>query len=83
MLRKSEGSSAIGTHGKVSYGITDILSGQTYFSLDVLGRGHIQGALGLFRGFENKNVIELYGGYGYDTNLYLPLNISVGVNLSL
>ena len=57
----------VGGHGTFSRGITDFLSVQTYASFDGLFRFHLQGALGVFKGFENNAVIELYAGYGYGT----------------
>ena len=36
----------------------------------VLSRYHLQGALGLFKGFENNSVVELYGGYGYGSGFW-------------
>ena len=56
-------------HGTVSYGATEILAVQTYGSYDLIGRFHLQGALGLFKKFENNAVIELYGGYGYGNRI--------------
>jgi hypothetical protein len=35
--------------------------------MDILYTGYLHGALGLFKGFENKTVMELYGGYGTGT----------------
>ena len=55
----------VGGHATVSAGLTNILAIQGYMSADVLGRAHVQGALGLFKGFENKTVIEMYSGYGW------------------
>ncbi|MDR0436702.1 MAG: hypothetical protein LBH22_00210 [Bacteroidales bacterium] len=47
-----------------TYGATDWLAVQGYMGFDILGRAHLQGALGIFNKFDNKTVIELYGGYG-------------------
>ena len=65
----------VGGHSTFSYGITDILAGQMYVSFDFAGRTHFQIAPGVFKGFENKSVIEFYGGYGFgrafwDDNFY-------------
>jgi len=60
----SEGATA-GVHWTISYGITNMVAGQIYMSMDALMRPHIQFAPGLFKGFENNTVIELYSGYGY------------------
>ena len=54
-----------GAHGTISYGLTNSLAIQSYACMDGASRVHLQGALGLFKGFENKTVIEMYGGYGY------------------
>jgi len=54
-----------GFHATFSAGITDILAVQTYASVDGMFRVHLQGALGLYKGFENNTVIELYSGLGY------------------
>ena len=56
-------------HGTISYGLTDIIAIQAYSNIDVLGRYHLQGAVGLFKGFENKTVTEIYGGYGYGNSI--------------
>ena len=56
-------------HGTVSYGLTDIVAIQAYSNIDVFGRYHVQGAVGLFKGFENKTVTEIYGGYGYGNSI--------------
>ncbi len=56
-------------HGTVSYGLTNIVAIQAYGNIDFMSRFHIQGALGLFKGFENKTVTELYGGYGYGNSI--------------
>ena len=55
----------VGGHWTVSYGITNMIAGQIYLGMDLLMRPHIQFAPGLFKGFENKTVVELYSGYGY------------------
>jgi len=59
-----------GVHATFSAGVTDVLAVQTYASVDGFLRHHLQGALGLFKGFENKTVIELYGGYGYGSGYW-------------
>ncbi len=56
-------------HGTISYGLTNIVAIQAYGNIDVESRYHIQGAAGLFKGFENKTVTELYGGYGYGNSI--------------
>ena len=63
------GSANLGGHTTISAGLTNRVAVQGYASADMLGRSHIQGALGLFKGFENKTVIEMYGGYGYGAGL--------------
>jgi len=52
-------------HATVSYGATEIMAVQMYGSYDLIDRFHLQGALGLYKRFDNNAVIELYGGYGY------------------
>jgi len=64
-----EGYVGYGGHTTISAGLTNMLAVQGYASGDVMGKNHIQGALGLFRGLENKTVIELYSGYGYGAGL--------------
>jgi len=59
-----------GGHATFSAGVTDVLAVQAFASVDVVSRYHLQGALGLFKGFENKTVIELYGGYGYGSGFW-------------
>jgi hypothetical protein len=54
----------VGGHGTFSYGVTNILAIQTYINMDIMLRGYLHGALGLFKGFKNKTVMELYSGYG-------------------
>ena len=56
-----------GFHGTLSVGVSDILAVQAYTSFDALLRCHLQGALGLYKGFENNTVIEMYGGGGFGT----------------
>jgi len=57
-----------GVQGTVSYGLTNITAIQANASVDMSYRYYLQGALGLFKGFENKSVVELYGGYGYGSH---------------
>ena len=65
-LRVDAGTSYIPSiHGTISYGLTNVVAIQAYGNLDVFGRFHLQGAAGLFKGFENKTVMEAYSGYGY------------------
>ena len=58
-----------GVHASFSYGLTDILAIQAYFSFDAALRFHLQGALVAYHAFENKTVIEMYGGFGYGNGL--------------
>ena len=53
-----------GIHGTYSSGLTDVLAVQAYTSVDFRAY-HLQGALGMFKAFENKNVVEWYSGYGH------------------
>ena len=62
--------SSLGVHGTFSAGLTDNVAIQTYLSLDVFSKFHLQTALGLFQGFENKTVVEMYGGFGYGNGLW-------------
>ena len=57
----------LGVHSTISGGVTDILAVQAYTSIDFILRWHLQCALGLFKGFENNAVIELYSGWGFGT----------------
>jgi len=64
-----QGSANFGGHATISAGLTNMLAVQGYASTDVLFRNHIQGALGLFKGFGSKTVMEMYAGYGYGAGL--------------
>ena len=57
----------LGVHSTISGGVTDVLAVQAYSSIDIILRWHLQCALGLFKGFENNTVTELYGGWGFGT----------------
>ena len=57
--------SSFGFHATFSAGITDFLAAQSYASFDGMARIHVQGALGVYKGFENNTVIESYNGFGY------------------
>ena len=57
--------SDVGFHETFSAGITDLLAVQSYLSVDGLFRIHVQGALGVYKGFENNTVVESYSGFGY------------------
>ena len=63
------GSANLGGHTTISAGLTNMLAIQGYASTDVLFRSYVQGALGLYKGFENKTVMEMYAGYGYGAGL--------------
>ena len=54
-----------GVHGTISAGLTDALAFQGYLNFDMFSRIHLQVAFGTFHAFEDKTVIELYGGWGY------------------
>ena len=60
----------MGINATFTSGITDILAVQAFLSFDVLSRIHIQGALGVYKAFENKTVMELYGGFGYGNSIW-------------
>lgn len=62
-----------GAHGTISAGLTNMLAIQAYGSFDIMARIHLQGAVGVFKGFENKTVIEWYGGYGYGNGFWTAL----------
>ena len=64
-----QGSTNFGGNATISAGLTNMLAVQGYASTDMLFRSHLQGALGLFKGFENKTVMEMYAGYGYGAGL--------------
>lgn len=53
-------------HATVSYGLTDKIAIQGAASIGG-GKGayYVQGAAGLFKNLQNRNVMELYGGFGY------------------
>jgi len=57
-----------GAHVTFSAGLTNVLAIQVFTSIDLLMRAHLQGALGLYKSFENNAVIEIYGGYGYGSS---------------
>ena len=65
--KEDKESGTAGGYGTFSMGVTNFIAAQAYINIDVLGRSFIHGALGLFKGFENNTVIELYGGYGGGT----------------
>ena len=55
----------LGMHITATGGVTDFLSVQGYASIDFAARFHLQAALGAYHAFENKMVMEIYGGCGY------------------
>ena len=65
----------MGFNATFSAGLTDLLAVQAYTSFDGLARVHLQGALGLYKGFDSKTVIEMYGGLGYG-NIFFDRNNS-------
>jgi len=65
-----------GVSGTYSQGVTNLLAVQAYTSVDCMLRFHLQGALGLYKGFENNTVIELYTGYGFGTAGWLLYKIT-------
>jgi len=67
MAPNFEDAANLGGHVTYSHGVTNVLAVQGYGSLDFMLRIHLQGALGLYKGFENNSVIEMYGGYGFGT----------------
>jgi hypothetical protein len=67
----------MGLHATFSAGLTDILAVQAYLSFDALLRMYLHGALGLYKGFDNNNVIEMYGGLGYGK--YSALHMKEGM----
>ena len=60
-----EGADPAGSHVTISAGLTNVIAVQGYVNVDFLLNGYAQGALGLFKGFDNNAVIELYSGYGF------------------
>jgi len=73
--------SNVGIHATFTAGITDLLAVQTYASVDLLLRCHIQGALGLYNRFENNTVIEMYSGLGYGNRISSLSNNRTNVDL--
>jgi len=70
-----KGACDVGGHATYTAGVTDVLALQAYTSVDVMLRWHLQGALGLYKGFENNTVIEWYGGYGFGTGGYYNIQM--------
>ena len=66
-------------YGTVSYGLTNIVAVQAFGNVDILSRYHLQGAVGLYKWFdESLTGIELYGGYGYGNCLFDSPNTTTG-----
>jgi len=59
-------------YATVSYGLTDKIALQTFYNKSANDRYFVQGAVGYFKDLGNRNVIELYSGFGYGyTNYYV------------
>jgi len=70
-FRLATGMSIAGVHGTVSYGLTDMIAVQAFGNINILTGFHIQGAVGLYKWFdESFTGMELYGGYGYGGSLF-------------
>jgi len=70
-LKMDYGISLMGIHGTVSYGLTDMIAIQAYGNINVLTRYDLQGAIGIYKWFEESLTgLELYGGYGYGNSLF-------------
>ena len=63
-IAPGDSKSLTGGHATFSAGLTNMIAVQGYVSADFLSNGYAQGALGLFKAFDNNTVIELYSGYG-------------------
>jgi len=55
--------------GSISYGISNMLALQMSANVSLETMYYLQTALGLFKGFENKMVMEFYGGFGYGSSI--------------
>lgn len=64
-----------GIHGTISAGLTDALAFQGYLNISFMSRVHLQVALGTFHAFDNKTVMELYGGWGYGNGYINKLDV--------
>lgn len=65
-LRIDAGISLVPTiHSTISYGLTNKIAIQAFGSTGGDDRQYLQVASGLYKAFENQNVMELYGGFGY------------------
>ncbi|MCX6253356.1 MAG: hypothetical protein NTV31_02645 [Bacteroidia bacterium] len=59
-------------YATLSYGLTNKIALQTFFNLCSDGRYFVHTAVGYFKEFGNRNVIEFYNGIGYGhTDYYL------------
>ncbi|MDH5400416.1 MAG: hypothetical protein OEX02_19840 [Cyclobacteriaceae bacterium] len=58
-------SSGISVHGSVAYGLTEHIALQAFGSYGPDENHYFQGAVGVFKSFENNKIAELYSGYGY------------------
>ena len=65
-LRIDAGVSTIGTAGTatVSYGVSNNLAVQGYGTIHTNDRYFFHGALGYYKNLKNRNVMEIYGGFG-------------------
>jgi len=70
-LKVSGGFSSVGfAHGTISYGLTDRVAVQAFANVDFLTRFYLQGAVGLYRWFEESLTgTELYVGYGHGNSI--------------
>jgi hypothetical protein len=65
-LRIDAGISLVPTiHSTISYGLTDKIAIQVFGSTGESDRQYLHLATGLYKAYENQNVMELYGGFGY------------------
>ena len=49
----------------VSYGLTDKIALQTYGSVGADEKYYFQGAVGIYKKYNNQKIMELYSGFGY------------------
>jgi len=56
-------------HGTISYGMSNRFALQMHANISSLSTYYFQTALGMYKGWEKKTVLELYGGYGYGSSI--------------
>jgi hypothetical protein len=65
-LRVDAGISIIpSAHATISYGLTDKIAIQGFGSIGSDDRYYFQGAIGIYKKYDNQKVMELYSGFGY------------------